>query len=164
MRPTMASLSLSPDKGLHDALAFGLRTCRYIDVVRFDGPLFFANSSYLEEQIARHRKNQPDLRHILLVSNGINDIDASGQETLSLLIDRARSAGIDISLSGINDSVMAVLERTHLVAKIGKDHIFPNLDLALRTIHKKTHNNSEEENCPLQTVVFRTSETEKTEP
>jgi len=164
MRPTMASLSLSPDKGLHDALAFGLRTCRYIDVVRFDGPLFFANSSYLEEQIARHRKNQPDLRHILLVSNGINDIDASGQETLSLLIDRARSAGIDISLSGINDSVMAVLERTHLVAKIGKDHIFPNLDLALRAIHKKTHNNSEEENCPLQTVVFRTSETEKTEP
>lgn len=162
MRPAMASLSLSTDKELHDALVFGLRTCRYIDVVRFDGPLFFANSSYLEEQIASHRKNQPDLKHILLVSNGINDIDASGQETLSLLIDRARSAGIDISLSGVNDAVMTVLERTHLVAKIGPDHIFPNSYTALRAIHEKTHKNSEAENCPLKNVVFQTPEKEKT--
>jgi SulP family sulfate permease len=161
MRPAITSLSLSTDKELHDALVFGLRTCRYIDVVRFDGPLFFANSSYLEEQIASHRKNQPELRHILLVSNGINDIDASGQETLSLLIDRARSAGIDISLSGINDSVMAVLERTHLVAKIGRDHIFPNTYTALRSIHEKTHKDNEAENCPLKNVVFRTPETAK---
>jgi len=153
---------LSPDKGLHDALTFGLKTCRYIDVVRFDGPLFFANSSYLEEQIASHRKNQPDLRHILLVSDGINDIDASGQETLSLLIDRARSAGIDISLSGINDSVMTVLERTHLAAKIGPDHIFPNIDTALRSIHTITHKDSEEENCPLKNVVFQTPGTGET--
>jgi MFS superfamily sulfate permease-like transporter len=162
MRPAMASLSLSTDKELHDALVFGLRTCRYIDVVRFDGPLFFANSSYLEEQIASHRKNQPELRHILLVSNGINDIDASGQETLSLLIDRVRSAGIDISLSGVNDTVMAVLEHTHLVAKIGRDHIFPNSYTALRSIHEKTHKNHEAENCPLKHVVFQTSEEEKT--
>jgi len=163
MRPTMASLSLSTDKGLHDALAFGLKTCQYIDVVRFNGPLFFANSSYLEDQIANHRKNQPELRHILLVSNGINDIDASGQETLSLMIDRARSAGIDISLSGVNDAVMTVLERTHLAAKIGPDHIFPNIDTALRSIHAITHKNSEEENCPLKTVAFSTPKSEKAE-
>ncbi|MBT8372365.1 MAG: hypothetical protein KJO34_15470, partial [Deltaproteobacteria bacterium] len=84
-------------------------------------------------------------------------------ETLSLLIDRARSAGIDISLSGVNDSVMAVLERTHLVAKIGRDHIFPNSYNALRSIHEKTHKNSEAENCPLKNVVFQTPEKEKTE-
>jgi len=163
MRPTIASLSLSTDKGLHDALTFGLRTCRYIDVVRFDGPLFFANSSYLEEQIADHRKLQPDLKHIILVSNGINDMDASGQETLSLLIERVRSAGIDISLSGVNDAVMAVLERTHLVAKIGKDHLFPNIDTALRSIHEATHRNAEEENCPLKTVVYCEEKSEDTE-
>ena len=163
MRPAMASLSLSTDKELHDALVFGLRTCQYIDVVRFDGPLFFANSSYLEEQIASHRKNQPELRHILLVSNGINDIDASGQETLSLLIDRLRSAGIDISLCGVNDSVMAVLEHTHLVAKVGRDHIYPNSYTAVRSIHEKTHKNNEAENCPLKNVVFQTPEKEKTE-
>mgnify|MGYP001822436064 FL=1 len=102
------------------------------------------------------------MRHILLVSNGINDIDASGQETLSLLIDRARSAGIDISLSGVNDAVMTVLERTHLVAKIGPDHIFPNSYTALRSIHEKTHKNSDAENCPLKNVVFQTPEKEKT--
>ena len=61
-----------------------------------------------------------DLKHIVIVANGINDIDASGEETLSLLVDRIRSAGVDVSLSGVNEAVMQVLKRTHLDAKIGE--------------------------------------------
>ena len=93
-----------------------------------DGPLFFASSSYLEDKITERMRSKSNLKHIILVSNGINDIDASGEETLSLLIDRVRSAGIDISLSGINETVMGVLKRTHLREKIGEDHIFPTME------------------------------------
>ena len=88
MRPRVTSLSLSPDKWQHDASTHRLKECRLIDVVRSKGPLFFANSSYLETQIARHSQNKPDLKHILLVADGINDMDASGQETLSLMVDQ----------------------------------------------------------------------------
>jgi len=157
MRPRVISLSLSPDKRHHDALGHGLKECRYIDVVRFDGPLFFANSSYMEDQIAMHRQNKPRLKHIILVARGINDMDASGQETLSLVVDRVRSAGIDISLCGVAQPVMAVLERTHLLTKIGEDHIYPNIDIALRAIHEKTHEGEDEEECPLTRVVYRTA-------
>ena len=48
MRPKVVDLSLGLDMVLHDSVSFGLKECRYIDVVRFDGPLFFANASYLE--------------------------------------------------------------------------------------------------------------------
>jgi len=113
MRPKMAFLSRDAGQALRCATDHGLEECQYIAMLRFDGPLFFANASYLEDQIADIMLKKKTLRHIILVSNGINDIDASGEETLSLLVDRIRSAGIDISLSGVNETVMKVLERTH---------------------------------------------------
>ena len=89
------------------------------------------------------------MRHIIIVSNGINDIDASGEETLSLLVDRVRSAGVDISLSGVNESVMMVLKRTHFPEKIGEDHIYPTMERAINSIHEEAHRDGLEKNCPL---------------
>jgi len=153
MRPTVVDLSLGLDRALHDVVAFGLKECRYIDVVRFDGPLFFANASYLEDQIRKRRATKKELKHIIMVSNGINDIDASGEEALSLTVDRVRSAGIDISLSGINESVAETLRRTHLLAKIGKHNIYPNLSDAINAVHSITHKGESERECPLTTCV-----------
>ncbi len=153
MRPSVVDLSLGVDRALHDAVAYGLEQCRYIDVVRFDGPLFFANASYMEEQIRERRKSKDLLKHIIIVANGINDIDASGMEALSFVVDRIRRAGIEISLSGVNETVLTALTRTHLDAKIGEDHFFPNMHSAINAIHARTHMGSEEENCPLQSVV-----------
>ena len=106
MRPNVVDLSLGLDKTLHDAVTHGLRECRYIDVVRFDGPLFFANASYLEDQIRLRRKMKRLLKHIIIDAEAVNDIDASGQESLSLVVDRVRSAGIDISLCRVHEPVM----------------------------------------------------------
>ncbi len=152
MRPKVVDLSLGADRVLHDCVASGLEECRYIDVVRFDGPLFFANASYLEDQIRNRRWTKKELKHIIISSSGINDIDASGEEALSLTVDRVRSAGIDISLSGVNRSVMNVLKRTHLIVKIGEDHIYPTVEEAISAVHDRTHRGGEEKNCPLNTV------------
>jgi MFS superfamily sulfate permease-like transporter len=152
MRPNVVDLSLDVDRTLHDAVASGLKECRYIDVVRFDGPLFFANASYLEDQIRNRRRSKKNLKHIIISAGSISDIDSSGEEALSLSVDRVRSAGIDISFSGVNRSVMKVLRRTHLIVKIGEDHIYPTVDSAIKAVHKLTHSGGEEKDCPLTTV------------
>ena len=152
MRPKVVDLSLGTDQALHDCVASGLEECRYIDVVRFDGPLFFANASYLEDQIRNRRRTKKELKHIVIAASGINDIDASGEEALSLTIDRVRSAGIDLSLAGVNRSVLNVIKRTHLIVKIGEDHIYPTVEEAISAIHDETHRGGEEKNCPLNTV------------
>jgi sulfate permease, SulP family len=152
MRPKVVDLSLGLDMSLHDSVSFGLKECRYIDVVRFDGPLFFANASYLEDQVRHRRRTKKHLKHIIIAAGGINDIDASGEEALSLTVDRVRSAGIDISFSGVNESVMTVIDRTHLLAKIGEDHIYPTMKKAISAVHEKTHKGGSEKNCPLTTV------------
>jgi MFS superfamily sulfate permease-like transporter len=132
-----------------------LDECKYVDVVRFDGPLFFANASYLEDQINERLQAKRDLRHIIIVSNAITDIDASGEETLSLLVDRVRSAGVEISFSGVNESVMTVLERTHLIARIGHERIFHTMEQAIQAVHASAHRNGHEERCPLTTACRR---------
>ena len=152
MRPKVVDLSLDVDRTLHDAVASGLRQCRYIDVVRFDGPLFFANASYLEDQIRNRRRSKTHLKHIIISAGGINDIDSSGEEALSLTVDRVRSAGIDISLCRVNRAVMQVLRRTHLIVKIGEDHIYPTIENAINAVHEMTHRGGEEKDCPLTTV------------
>ena len=163
MRPKVVDLSLDTDRAMHDAVTSGLEQCRYIDVVRFDGPLFFANASYLEDQIRNRRRTKKELKHIIISAGSINDIDASGEEALSLTVDRVRSAGIDISLSGVNRSVMMVLRRTHLIVKIGEDHIYPTIEAAISTIHPLTHSGEEEKNCPLKTVCRISQPLEKME-
>ena len=152
MRPSVVSLARSEDEALRCVTTHGLRECEYVAMVRFDGPLFFANASYLEDKITEIMRIKNKLKHIIIVSNGINDIDASGEETLSLLVDRVRSAGVDISMSGVNESVMKVFKRTHFPAKLGEDHLFPTMEKAITTVHQTAHAHGQEEACPLLTV------------
>ncbi len=154
MRPKVTLLARHEDEALRCAETHGLKECEHIALVRFDAPLFFANASYLEDQVTDRMRAKKDLKHIVIVANGINDIDASGEETLSLLVDRIRSAGVDVSLSGVNEAVMQVLNRTHLDAKIGDDHIFPTLEHVIDSIHEATHRGSNEKECPLKSVCY----------
>ena len=149
MRPVVTSLTRDRSRTLVCPIGKGLEECKYLSLIRFEGPLFFANASYLEDQISDLMLCKTTLKHVLIVANGINDIDASGEETLSLLVGRLRSAGIDISFSGVNESVMKVLVRTHLFNKIGADHVYPTMEAALNVIHRPLHSVEEMTTCPL---------------
>jgi len=152
MRPKVASLSRHEDQGLKNALIHNLMECKYIDLIRFEGTLFFANATYLEDMINERIRNKPTLRHIIIASNGINDMDATGEESLSLIISNVRSSGVDISFSGFNESVMSVLKRTHLYEKIGSHHIYATMEKAIYGIYEKAHRGGDEKTCPLLNV------------
>ncbi len=151
MRPRVASLALTEDSAYRDASVYKLAECPYLAVVRFDGTLFFANASFLEDQITERMQSNKKLKHIILAADGINDMDASGEEALSLLVDRVRSAGLDISLCGVKESVMDVMKRTHLLEHIGEDHLYPDLNQALCAVHQDSWH-TRGESCPLTTV------------
>jgi len=152
LRPGMAVVSLHPDGSLRDASRHKLERCRHIAAVRFDGPLFFASCNFLEDKILEQVAAMPELRHVLIISHGINELDASGEDMLSQLLGRLRNAGYDVSFSGLKDNVLDVLKRTHLYEEIGEDHMFPTQAAAIEAIHAKAHENSQEKECPLLKV------------
>ncbi|KHK01498.1 Sulfate permease [Desulfovibrio sp. TomC] len=152
MRPMVSSLARTEKGELRDATLYGLALCPHVDVVRFNGPLFFANASFLDESITSRLQSKKKLKHIIMVAKGINDMDASGEEALSLVIDRCRSRGVDISLSGVNDTVMAIMSRSGLLNKLGLDHIYATVEKAICSVHDNTHQDSTEARCPLTTA------------
>jgi sulfate permease, SulP family len=81
-------------------------------------------------------------------------MDASGEEMLSLIVDRVRSAGYDISFSGVNEKVLAVMKRTYLYEKIGPDNFFPTMQVAVDVIHQRAHTQCAKGKCPLLSVCF----------
>lgn len=139
MRPVVAKLSMYKDGSLQSAEHHRLRGCRHIAVVRFDGALFFANASYLDEQIIKFRNDMPDLRYVLLDASGINDIDASGEEELALLVDRLHAAGFGFAVCSAKGPILNVLDRTHLFDKIGRENFYPDTRAAVADIVNKVH-------------------------
>ncbi|MBU2549747.1 MAG: STAS domain-containing protein [Proteobacteria bacterium] len=154
MRPKVVSLSRGEDLSLHAALSHGLKECRYIDMIRFDGPLFFASASYLEDEVINHMETKPDLRFIIIESSGISMIDASGEEALTHIIDRIRSAGIDVSFAGLHQDILDVMTRTGMIRKIGVEHIYANVDKALNSVYGQAHQQGSESDCPLVHVIY----------
>jgi len=152
MKPKITLLAKHDDQALRCIDTHSLQGCEYISIVQFEGPLFFANASYLEDSIRGIIETKKNLKHIILVANGINEMDASGEETLSLLVDRIRSGGLDISLSGLNETVLKVIKRTHLFEKIGQDHMYHTPEQAIRTVYNVSHKDTTEKNCPLLAV------------
>lgn len=155
MRPAIAMLSLHPDGTYRNRARFGLDQCRHIAVIRYAGSLFFANVSYLEDQVLETIRSMPRLKHVLIVGNGINELDASGEEVLATLVGRIHEQGLGFSISGLNDSVLDTMRRTGLLAIVGEDHIYRNANRAIENIWESSHEGSDERECPLRTVPMK---------
>jgi len=158
MRPVVSRLSMNEENVLKCAEHYRLKGCRHISVVRFDGALFFANASYLDEQVAKFRTEQPDIRYILLDARGINDMDASGEEALEMLCKRVRSAKIGFAMCGVKGQVLKVMERTGLIEEIGKEHLYADSKSAVSALIERIHNGTDLpkagcDNCPLTQYI-----------
>lgn len=150
MKPRIAVLSRTVQNSYRDADLLNLPRCDYMTIIRFDGSLFFANTSYLEDQILERVSAKKLLKQVFIVGHGINELDATGEEMLSMLIDRLRDKGIEISFIGIKLQVYQVMQRTHLVEKIGENNFYQTLEQAIASVYESLHIEGHEQNCPLQ--------------
>ncbi|HUY03486.1 MAG TPA: SulP family inorganic anion transporter [Rhodocyclaceae bacterium] len=131
-KPRVMTVGLHPDGTLRDARLHGLAPLApSIGALRFDASLNFVNAAYLEEAILELEHSKPGMRALLLVAGGINGLDASGAELISTVTERLRQSGIVFAISSVKRQVMAVMERTGLADKIGRENIFPTDRAAL---------------------------------
>jgi SulP family sulfate permease len=128
MAPRIAVLSRDPDGALRDAEVRKLETCRNISLIRFDGSLYFANTGYFEDKILERVALKPDLKFVIIDAEGINSIDSTGEEMLGMLTERLHEAGVEMLFARAKKQLWDTFERTGLINKMGKEHMF-----ALRT-------------------------------
>jgi MFS superfamily sulfate permease-like transporter len=151
MRPRVAVLARHPDGTLRDAELFGLDTCKNITMIRFDGSLYFANTGYFEDKIQERIAARPELKYVIVLADGINEIDATGEEMLSHLTERLHAAGIELLFAGVKKQVLDVFERTGLYRRLGAGRFFRTEEQVLDHVWKKLGDNHEAD-CPLNVV------------
>ena len=136
MKPRVAVLGRHPDGALRDVQVHpGLPTSPEVLALRFDDTLYFANAAFFESQVLDELAKKPSARHLLIVANGINQMDASGDEAVRHLVERLHAGGIRVVFCGVKKQVLDVMRRTGLDLLIGADHLYPNEEQALAAIY-----------------------------
>ena len=137
MSPRVAILGRFHDGTLRDAKVNNLPPSDVVTAVRFDGRLYFANVSFFEDAILEAVATNPKAANLLIVGDGINEMDASGEEVVRHLVERLRSGGITVLFSGLKKQVIDVMRATGLFDYIGQANIHATADQALAYIYAK---------------------------
>ncbi len=152
MQPRVAQLGRYHDGTLRDLSVHpDLPTDENIIVMRFDGSLYFANVPFFEDAILEAAAHKPNAKFLLVVGDGINQLDASGEEVIHHLVERLKENDITMVFSGLKKQVIDVMRHTGLFDKITQDNIFPNEDMALDAIYMcMGYDATEGAFCPLR--------------
>ena len=150
MRPRIAVLAMQSDGSLGDAQANILQTCAKISMLRFDGPLFFANTGYFEEKVLERVASKPDLKFIIIDAEGINEIDATGEEMLHTLAIRLNDLGIEFLFCRTKKQVMDIFLRTGFASEAWMDHFLHTEEQAIKYAWERI-SDCKEDKCPLST-------------
>lgn len=138
MAPRVAILGRHGDGTLRDVKHHAhLVTSTRVVAIRFDGSLYFANIAHFEEAVLSAMADHREAKYLLVVGDGINSIDSSGEEMLHNLVAQLHESGIDLVFSGLKKQVLDVMRATGLITFIGGENIFATEDLALADLSRR---------------------------
>lgn len=131
MRPRIVEISMHDDGTLRDVDTHNLKTSTTVAVVRMDMSLYFANAGYLEDKILNLVAERPVMRYLIIDAQSINTVDATGEEMLSNLSERLKTANIDLMIARANAEVSLHLRSSGLLEHLGDYHFFRRVRDAL---------------------------------
>ena len=89
-----------------------------IHVVTITGSLFFGAVNEFNHAF----ENLPEVEKILVVMNGVNNMDVSGASAFVELCEALHSKGVTVSVCGVQDNVKAMLDRSGVSEIIGENY------------------------------------------
>ncbi len=106
-------------------------------IVRFDAPLFFANSRTFRDQLRRIARAEPTPSWIVIAAEPITDVDTTAADMLSDLDRELNDAGISVVFAELKSPVRAKLERYELIGPLDPEHFFPTLEGAVEAYRRE---------------------------
>lgn len=87
---------------------------------RFDGPLFFANAGYFQQDLLSRLR--PETRQVTVTAEPITDLDITAAEMLEGLLDELTRRGVTLTFAELKGRVRDQVTAFGLVERIGPDH------------------------------------------
>lgn len=134
-RPHMAVVGRVPNtEHFRNIQRHDVQTLPHVLLLRIDESLYFANAKYIEDFVLCAAAERPQLRHLVLICNAVNFIDASALETLTDLRTRMQDAGIELYLTEVKGPVMDRLADTEFLEQLGLERVFLSTQAAYQTL------------------------------
>ncbi len=154
MEPRFTELSAHDGSSmLVNALDNKLERCEVVSIVKYSGSLYFANAGYFEDKILKLIADKHEcLKYIIVDMAGINQIDASGEDVLSGLLDRCSAGGVEI-LFARTEGIERVLKRSGFMDKYGEERFYERRTDALRFAWKELGDEEAALKSPLKHLI-----------
>jgi SulP family sulfate permease len=101
-----------------------------VEVYEIDGPFFFGIANKFEESMRVVDSKRPKIRIIRM--RKVPFMDSTGLHNLEILYKLSHKEGIQLILSGVNDTIKTMLTKSGLSDKIGQNNICSNINEALK--------------------------------
>jgi high affinity sulfate transporter 1 len=114
-------------------------------VVRWDAPLFFANSILFRDRI-RKLVEEADTQPlwIVIAAEPITDIDTTAADMLVSLDEELNADGIHLVFAELKDPVRDRLDRYSIYDTIDPNHFYPTIKTAIRAFREEVRARAEE--------------------
>ena len=111
------------------------RTAPGVLVLRFAGPLYFANVARLRHEVAeRVAEAGPRLRRVVLDGRAMSHLDVTALDVLTNLHGALARDGVDLVLAGLRGAALDIVLRSDLARTVGVDRlVFPTVRAATET-------------------------------
>lgn len=109
-----------------------LKLPKGVEVYEIDGPFFFGIANKFEESMRMANIGKPKIRIIRM--RKVPFMDSTGLHNLESLYRVSRKQGIQLVLSGVNDKIKAMLDKSGFAERIGRENICSNINEALRRV------------------------------
>jgi len=138
MKPRAVLLGRMADGSLSDMKAHALPPLSsHFATVRYDGSLDFLNAAHFEEAILQAHAEFPEAKTILVIGNGINSIDASGEEKIREIAGYMKKANVKLAFSSLKQPVRQKFDRAELPRLLGEENLFKTRESAIQALEAR---------------------------
>ena len=107
-------------------------------IVRVDAQLYYANALTVRDRVKAMLAEMPSPpRAVIIDASAWDQLDLTSTEVIKGLVKELRGNGIDVYFADVHAPVLEYGRKTGLVDSIGEDHVFPTVDLAVRSLETK---------------------------
>jgi anti-anti-sigma factor len=113
-------------------------------IIRFDGPLYFANANALRDKVREVTTDViPPVTMLLIDMEAVNYLDLESCDMLNEITRNMKGVGVEIHLARVKHAVMEMLEKDGVDQIIGRDHIHNKVIEAVQWFTQKEKHISE---------------------
>ncbi|MCP4166689.1 MAG: SulP family inorganic anion transporter [Chloroflexi bacterium] len=107
-------------------------------MIRWDAPLFFANSNLFRDHIRKLViKTEPTPEWVVVAAEPITDVDTTAADMLVELDEELNADGIHLIFAELKDPVKDKVERYGLYETIDRRHFYPTIEEAIEAFEQR---------------------------